>query len=91
MAQHKTSWLVIMSPPAAAIAIMIGVAIDSHLKEQREHTIELVEPVQMLTVGVDDPCQVEVPLESWDSLNQMKIYRWVVACEDTNKESQIAE
>ncbi len=41
----------------------------------------------VLTVG--DPsgeCTALVHLSTWDKMNQLQIYRWVVACEDAKKE-----
>jgi hypothetical protein len=40
----------------------------------------------VLTVG--DPkgeCSALVHLSTWDKMNQLQIYRWVVACEDAKK------
>lgn len=35
-----------------------------------------------IEVGNEDPCMVEISLAAWENLNQMQIYRWVVACEE---------
>lgn len=40
----------------------------------------------VLTVG--DPnseCSAHINLSVWDKMNQLQIYRWVVACEDAKK------
>jgi len=37
----------------------------------------------MVTIGVSEPCKAEVSLAAFESLNQMGVYRWVVACEDS--------
>lgn len=36
-----------------------------------------------IQIGTQEPCVTTVPLEAWNSLNQMEIYRWVVKCELT--------
>lgn len=36
-----------------------------------------------ITVGVNEPCKVNIMLSAWNDMNQLEIYRWVIACEDS--------
>lgn len=36
----------------------------------------------VLTVGQPGPCSTQVHLSVWESMNQLEVYRWVIACED---------
>lgn len=40
-----------------------------------------VEPL-MLTMGTQEPCVATVYAETWQAMNEMKIYQWVTACEE---------
>lgn len=40
----------------------------------------------VLRVGTKEPCVTKVHLSVWDSINQLEVYRWVVACEDTTND-----
>lgn len=37
----------------------------------------------------DGPCSVDIPLETWDEMNQIGIYKWIVACEESQKENTV--
>ena len=53
-----------------------------------DHLRKTIIDSMSLTVGVHEKCQAEVHLSSWPELNQIQIYRWVVACEDAALESK---
>ena len=36
-------------------------------------------------IGNAEPCMVDIRLAAWEAMNDMNIYRWVVACEDALK------
>ena len=36
----------------------------------------------IIQVGQKEPCIADINLSVWGSMNQLKIYRWVVSCED---------
>lgn len=37
---------------------------------------------QSITIGNHPECKVDIPLETWEHLNEMQVYHWVSACED---------
>lgn len=39
----------------------------------------------ILTVGQPGPCSTQVHLSVWKNMNQLGIYRWVIACEEATK------
>jgi len=41
-----------------------------------------IEEVKIITIGNHPECKVDIPLETWEHLNEMNVYHWVSACED---------
>lgn len=61
-----------------AVTLMI-IGWDYELSIQEEARIE---EVQIITLGNHPECKVDIPLETWEHLNEMKVYHWISACED---------
>ena len=39
----------------------------------------------VLNVGTKEPCITQVHVSTWKVLNQLEVYKWVVACEEKLK------
>ncbi len=61
-----------------AVTLMI-VGWDYELSIRKEGRIE---NVQFITIGNHPECKVDIHLETWEHLNEMKVYHSISACED---------
>lgn len=39
----------------------------------------------VIRIGPPDQCGVNVNLSVWPDMNQLQVYRWVIACEEASK------
>lgn len=54
-------------------------------QEQQTLAVKNYVANKVIRVGPEGECGVNVPLETWEEMNRMQVYKWVVACEDSLK------
>lgn len=66
---------------ATVLADVIAKSAYDDLIDPHEYTI-LIGPKDM------PECSQQIPLSIWDSMNELQIWRWVVACVEATEETQ---
>lgn len=60
-------------------AVMLVSNIANENEAMRKEILNSLE----ITIGRKEPCIATVSYNTWEAMNELEIYRWVVACEES--------
>lgn len=74
---------------AAMIGFLVVSMIALGIKEQTVYNKRLDEQSTKLTIGPKEypECQATVTVQTWDEMNEMKIWAWVAACVEAKEKN----